>query len=210
MLSPAASGPHPAVLLVPGCSGFTATAGINHYEERAIELQAAGYAVVFVDYVRRRLQTNCAHVSLPEVAQDILDAAAWTQTQPGVDVSRISVIGWSYGAGGLLAALKAAPHYTPIGKAVMYYPVCRGAGPSSASVSRLMLLGEKDDIAYPALCKPVIDRVAADRLRVLSFPDARHGFDVRGVSERDGSRGAPAYNAKAAEVSWAAVMDFLK
>src|SRR6185503_2881218 len=66
MLSPAASGPHPAVLLVPGCSGFTATAGINHYEERAIELQAAGYAVVFVDYVRRRLQTNCAHVSLPE------------------------------------------------------------------------------------------------------------------------------------------------
>ena len=32
----------PAVLLVPGCSGFVARNGINHYDERARQSQAAG------------------------------------------------------------------------------------------------------------------------------------------------------------------------
>ena len=101
VLSPEGSQPRPAVLLVPGCSGFTATNGINLYDERAAELQAAGYVVVFVDYVGRRMQSNCAHVSQGEVSADILEAAAWTRGQSAVDPARISVIGWSYGAGGL-------------------------------------------------------------------------------------------------------------
>src|SRR5262249_6472663 len=50
-LSPSKDAPNSAVLLVPGCSGFVARNGINHYEERASELQAAGYFVVFVDYL---------------------------------------------------------------------------------------------------------------------------------------------------------------
>jgi acetyl esterase/lipase len=54
MLAPSGDAPHPAVLLVPGCSGFAGTNGTNTYEERAAELQAAGYVVVFVDYVGRR------------------------------------------------------------------------------------------------------------------------------------------------------------
>ena len=129
ILSPSENGPHPVVLLVPGCSGFTATNGVNIYEERASELQGAGSIVVFVDFVARRMQTNCAHVGQPEVAQDISDAAAWIRRQPGVDGSRISVIGWSFGAGGVLAALRAMPPDPPVAKAVMYYPVCRGAVP---------------------------------------------------------------------------------
>jgi dipeptidyl aminopeptidase/acylaminoacyl peptidase len=90
--------PHPAVLFVPGCSGFVATNGINGYDERALELQAAGYLVVYVDYIGKRRQTNCAHVLQNEVAQDILEAATWARDQPSVDASKISVIGWSYGA----------------------------------------------------------------------------------------------------------------
>jgi dienelactone hydrolase len=122
---------------------------VNHYDERAAELQAVGYAVVFVDYVVRRMQVNCAHVAQSEVAQDILDAAAWARRQPGVDARRISVIGWSFGAGGVLVALKAMPPDPPIAKAVMYYPVCRGAVPWSVGIVGLMLLGDQDDVAYP-------------------------------------------------------------
>jgi dienelactone hydrolase len=44
-----------------------------------------------------------------EVSADILEAAAWTPEQSGVDASRLSVIGWSYGGGGVLAALKTMP-----------------------------------------------------------------------------------------------------
>lgn len=210
LLSPSGNALHPAILLVPGCSGFTASTGVNHYEDRATELQGSGYAVVFVDYVGRRMQTNCAHISQAETAADILEAAAWTREQPGIDTHRIFVIGWSYGGGGVLAALKAMPADPPIAKAVMYYPVCRGAGPWSAPVSGLMLLGGKDDVAYPSLCKPVSDGLPADRLRVVTFPDARHGFDNRGLPEYADQAGAPAYNAEAAKVSWADVMAFLK
>jgi dienelactone hydrolase len=210
ILSPPGSTPHPAVLLVPGCSGFAANNGVNHYDERAAELQAAGYAVVFVDYVVRRMQANCAHVAQSEVAQDILDAAAWTRRQPGIDAGRISVIGWSFGASGVLAALKAMPGDPPIAKAVMYYPVCRGAVPWSVGVVGLMLLADKDDVAYPKLCKPVVDGVPAERLRVVSYPDARHGFDNKGFPEHAEQSGAPVYNAEAAKASWTAVLEFLK
>src|SRR6185437_14876621 len=51
-LWPAGDAPHPAVLLVPGCSGFVVSNGVDHYNERAADLQAAGYVVVFVDYIR--------------------------------------------------------------------------------------------------------------------------------------------------------------
>jgi dienelactone hydrolase len=211
MLSPIGDTPHPAVLLVPGCSGFVAVNGANLYEERAAELQSAGYFVVFVDYIGRRMQMNCAHVLQTEVSNDILDTARWVRSQAGVDANRISVIGWSYGGGGVLAALKVMPAEPLIAKAIMYYPVCRGASAWSANVAGLMLLGEIDDIALPALCIAVAKRMSSDRLRVITFPNARHGFDMRGLGERtDLPPGSPGYQAEPANASWAAVLDFLK
>jgi dienelactone hydrolase len=210
-LLPAESGPHPAILLVPGCSGFAANNGVNLYEARAAELQAAGYAVVFVDYVGRRMQGNCAHVSQAEVSADILEAAAWARTQPGVDPRRVSVIGWSYGAGGVLATLRTMPAPPAFTKAVLYYPVCRGAPPWSAAVTTLMLLGERDDIAFPDLCGAISKAMPAERLRMIIYPGARHGFDMRGLPDGDRQpSGAPGYNADAAIASWSAVLEFLK
>jgi len=208
-LAPQGTTPHPAVLLVPGCSGFTAANGINHYEDRAADLQSAGYVVVFVDYLKKRMQTNCAHIFFNEVADDILQAATWARQQSSIDGSRIAVIGWSYGGGGVLAALKTMPAGPPIAKAVMYYPVCRGAAPWRAAVAGLMLLGAKDDIADPTLCKPVTAGVPNDRLRVITYPGAHHGFDTRGLPEQANHSGAPIYDPQAAKASWAEVMDFL-
>jgi dienelactone hydrolase len=209
-LLPAGDGAHQAILLVPGCSGFAAANGVNVYDERAAELQAAGYVVVFVDYVGRRMQGNCAHVSQAEVSADILEAATWARTQPGVDQGRISVIGWSYGAGGVLTALKTMPVPPAFTKVVLYYPVCRGAAPWSAAVTGLMLLGERDDIASPDLCSAVGKAMPAERLRMITYPGARHGFDMRGLPDGDRQPpGTPGYNAGAAVASWAAVCEFL-
>jgi dienelactone hydrolase len=209
VLSPGGSGPHPVVLLVPGCSGFAAINGINVYDERAAELQAAGFAVVYVDYITKRMQSNCAHIGQAEVSADILQAAKWVATQSGVDGSRISVIGWSYGGGGVLAALNATPRDASITKAILYYPVCRGAGSWSAIASGLMLLGAADDIASPTLRNVVTKGASAETLRVITYPNARHGFDMRGNSETQ-TPGAPAYSPEAASASWTAVMEFLK
>jgi dienelactone hydrolase len=202
--------PYPAVMLVPGCSGFAAHNGVNLYEERAAELRAAGYVVVFVDYIGRRMQSNCAHVLPAEVSSDILEAATWTKRQPEVDANRISVIGWSFGGRGVLAALKDMPPGTPIAKAVMYYPLCRGAAPWATPAAGLMLLGAMDDIAYPALCDAVVKGMSPDKVRVITYPNARHGFDMRGLPDQpDHLSGTPAYNPEAAKASWSVVLDFL-
>ena len=115
-------------------------------------MQATGYVVVYVDYIGKRMQKNCAHVGQAEVSMDIIDAVKWAAAQSGVDAGRIFVIGWSYGGGGVLAALSAAPSEPHIAKAVVYYPVCRGARPWSGMTTGLMLLGAADDIAIPLPC----------------------------------------------------------
>lgn len=210
-LRPEGIGQHPAVLFVPGCSGFVATNEMNIYQERAAELRAAGYIVVFVDYVGRRMQSNCAHISVAEVSADIVDAASWARQQSGVDAGRIAVIGWSYGAAGVLTALRTMSTPPAFTKAVLYYPVCRGAAPWSAPVAGLMLLGERDDIAFPDLCNAIVKGVAPERLRTIVYPGARHRFDIRGLPDDDQQPpGAPAYNADAAMASWTAVLEFLK
>jgi dienelactone hydrolase len=202
------------VLLVPGCSGFVATNGLNLYEERAGELRAAGYFVVLVDYLARRNLTDCAggrDVSRAEIGSDILEAAAWVQGQAGVAPGKVSVIGWSYGAGGVLAALTAMPQEPPLlAKAVMYYPDCRRAMPwSSPEVSALMLMGASDEVARPALCDAVIKAAPANSLRTILYPNARHSFDVRSLPE-SAQLGAVGYNAEAAQASWTTVLDFLR
>jgi dienelactone hydrolase len=209
VLSPTGSDPQPVVLLVPGCSGFVANNGINVYNERVAEMRAAGFRVVYVDYVGKRMQSNCAHVGQAEVSADILDAVKRVAGQNGVDPNRIFVIGWSYGGGGVLAALNAAPTDTPIAKVVLYYPVCRGAGPWQSTTLGLMLLGAADDIASPALYNTVAKAAPAEKLKVIIYPNARHGFDMRGLPETQVA-GSLAYNPEAAIASWATVLEFLK
>src|SRR5262245_35381890 len=112
VLSPSADTRRAAVLLVPGCSGFVARNGYNLYEDRAGELQTLGYLVVFIDYLAWRNLADCAggrDVSHSDVGSDILKAAAWIKEQPDAAAQKIFAIGWSYGGGGLLAALRAMP-----------------------------------------------------------------------------------------------------
>jgi dienelactone hydrolase len=210
-LSPTGPPPHPAVLLVPGCSGFTALNGYNLYEERARELQAAGQLVVFVDYLGRF--GNCGHLSHAQVGSAILKAAAWVREQSNIDPARTTVIGWSFGGGGVIAALRAMPAGSPsLAKAVMYYPDCRGeaAWPGSA-VAAVMLLGALDDVARPAFCEAVIKGATQNGLLVVTYPNAYHAFDVPSLPERSQYPfGTLGYNAKAAKDSWGTVVDLLR
>jgi dienelactone hydrolase len=53
--------------------------------------------------------------------------------------------------------------------------------------------------------------MSSDKLRTITYPNARHGFDMRGLPDRpDQPSGAPAYNAEADKAAWAVVLDFLK
>jgi len=135
--------------------------GINHYEERAIALRRSGYFVVFVDYLCRRHLTDCAggrDISHAQVAADVLEAAQWIMGETRIASGKVITIGWSYGGGGVLAALKAMPAEPPlIGKVVLYYPDCRQATPwRSAGVSVLILMGGMDEVTPPTACERVL------------------------------------------------------
>jgi len=94
----------------------------------------------------------------------------------------------------------------------MYYPACRETQPWSVSgVSALMHLGAIDEVAPPGLCDTVVKEAPPNSLRAITYPDARHAFDVRSLPERAQYQfGTIGYNAEAANRSWATTVEFLR
>jgi dienelactone hydrolase len=72
-----------------------------------------------------------------------------------------------------------------------------------------MLLGGADDIAASALCNAVTNGIAPGKVNTITYPSARHGFDIRGLPDSK-VPGAPVYDPDGAAASWAAVMEFLR
>jgi dienelactone hydrolase len=183
VVRPPGAGAHPALLFVSGCGGFTPTEAPDHYPRTAQAFAARGYVVVFVDYLAARGRQTCAGLIRPrDVATDILAAAAHAGSQPFVRASDISVIGWSMGGAGVLAAIGALPgdRPAPFRRAIAYYPVCYGIDtPWPAKAPLLMLLAGQDELARPSACQDLVKRLGSDQpILVRVYPSARHAFDV--------------------------------
>lgn len=180
---PPGPGPHPALLFVSGCSGFAPAAAPDHYPRMADAFAAQGFAVVFVDYLGARGRKTCGGMVRPgDVAPDILAAAAYAKTQPFIRSSDITVIGWSMGAGGALAAINALPASgpAPFRRVIAYYPECYGVGsPWPVKVPVLMLLAGKDEVSPARVCQELVTRAGNGQpIEVHVYPEARHAFDV--------------------------------
>jgi dienelactone hydrolase len=178
---PDGPGARPAVAFLSGCDGFAPPNAPTRYERRAEQLRTQGYVVIFVDYLGRRAMKSCGPtVSHDAAAQDLVAATAWLKTQAGVDASRITAMGWSYGGRAVLTALAGQPP-TSLGfsRSVVYYPDCRALRPWKPSLPVLMLLGGDDDMTPPQLCQDAVKQVAAPAsVKVVVYPGALHGFDV--------------------------------
>jgi dienelactone hydrolase len=209
-------GPHPAVALVSGCSGFAPAGARRFYERVADKLRGQGYLVLFVDYVGRRGLPNCSRpplVSEGDAAKDLVAAVAWLRSEPSVDKTRISALGWSYGGGAVLVALA---DYTEeqlgISRAVVYYPICRAVHRWRVATPVLMLLGGDDQVAPSEACQAAGQRSAApDTVKIVTYHGALHAFDVAEIpAESRGPAGPMGYNAQAAAAAWEQVQQFLK
>jgi dienelactone hydrolase len=209
---PQSSGPSPAVLLVPGCEGI-----VPARVQMAGELVRRGYIVVFVDYLAARgLQTACAgEVTPAEVARDIGAVSAYLRTLPAVRSRAVAAIGWSLGGSGVLATLPGAEweRQPALDAAVAFYPVCRGLQRWRATIPTLVLLAGLDDIAPPASCEDLVGR-SPGRNQVLTFPDARHSFDMPDLPASAPSRAFPGrtvgFHAEAARQAWGEVLAHLQ
>jgi dienelactone hydrolase len=198
----------PALVLLHGCGGMYASrdrAGAKtprlspRFAELAVELNAAGVHVLAIDSLSPRGETELCtqrigerRVTQRERRRDALGALAWLARQPGVDASRLGLLGWSNGGSTVLAATNLQhpevrrTAWRP-SLAVAFYPGCtaeqaRGYEPAA---SLLMLLGADDDWTPPGPCEDLArassNRVApglAPQLEV--YAGAVHGFDGAG------------------------------
>src|SRR4029453_10211407 len=210
---PDTPGPHPAVALVSGCDGLAPPMAPAVYERRAEHLRMLGHLVIFVDYLGRRgLKTCAGSVTHEDAAGDLMSAAAWLRSQAVVDHSRLTAMGWLYGArGGLVALVNNTGSESGFSRAVVYYPDCRALEPWNPAVRVLMLLGGDDDMTPARLCQEAVKRVAAPAtVKTVVYPGALHGFDVPDLPTkiRDGFR-TIGYHPQAAAAARREIEQFL-
>jgi dienelactone hydrolase len=194
-LRPEGAGPFPAVVLLHGCHGVSAStrAWGAWFRER-------GYVALIVNsWAPRGFTRDLCTPRLPEVPNterfdDGVGAFGYLQSRPYVDPTRIGVIGWSQGGVFAMALVNGPSHerarrrgvvVPPPGfrAAVAFYP----GGCSSLVAERverplLVLMGEADDWTVPGPCVEMVERMrerGADA-RIVLYPGAYHHFDVEG------------------------------
>ncbi len=191
---PAGAPPFPAVVLLHGCHGVSASTA-----RWARWFTAQGYVALVVDsFTTRGISDDCTprSVELPASARfdDAVGALRYLHRQRDVDPGRIGVIGWS--AGGVFAmALVNGPSLERQGRrgvtppapgvraAVGVYPGgCVSLMREHVIRPLLVLIGDADDWTPAGVCAEMVAamRAGGAPAEIVTYPGAYHYFDVVG------------------------------
>jgi dienelactone hydrolase len=184
----------PALVLLHGCSGVFGRAPrlAARYTEMASRLAALGVQALVVDSLTPRGERELCtqrvgerRTTQQQRRRDALGAVQWLADQPGVDRTRIGLLGWSNGGSTVLSASNLA--HPEVARAavkpslaVAYYPGCatereRGYEPAAPL---LLLLGQADDWTPAAPCKELASAARGEpRPQWVAYEGAHHGFD---------------------------------
>jgi dienelactone hydrolase len=211
---PSGSGPHPAVVFLGGCSGYTPYFAPKHYEQVAEKFRTKGYPVVFADYLARLGKPNCMGVDILDAAGVLLETATWLKSQPSIDPAWITAIGWSFGGGAILAAVnKFSTEQLIFSRAIVYYPACGGLWEEwKPKVPVLMFLGDADRVIPLAACQEAAQKIAnPDLVKAVVYPDALHCFDMSELPPMTYyDSGTIGYHPQAAAAAWEEIDRFLQ
>ena len=213
---PADSARRVVVLIVPGCSGF----GAQHYDTEAAGLTREGFIVANVDYLAARgIPTACPAagdtafpVPATVVAEYVLAAAIDMRSDPSIRATQVFGVGGSLGGGGVLAALSGDHRDgSPLDGVAVLYPQCRGVPAWTRPTRALMLLGEFDNIAPPALCRSLVEQ-SSGTIDVHVYPRAHHAFDADELGRVAEPRTEPtvAFDPDAAADAWRRIAQFFR
>ena len=197
----------PLVIALHGCGGMFTTRASRSDElsERFAawtgQLLEDGYAVLLPDSFGPRgyreictVKTAERAIGVPARRLDALGAVAYARTLPGIDRTRIAMVGWSHGGSTTLAAINArdaraiAAQGTPeaplFRAAVAFYPGCAAALRAGerwqTTIPTAIHIGELDDWTPAAPCRELGEarRARGDPLTVIVHPGSYHGFDA--------------------------------
>jgi dienelactone hydrolase len=218
-VAPSGDGPFPVALLVPGCSGFDDDRFAERYRLHSDRLHAAGFSVARVDYLKARaVREACADRDVgawePQIAADIGQVIQHLPNAVHADRSRIFLIGWSMGGGGVLTALSTLreSNSSPVRAAVALYPSCRAVSQWSPNVRTLLVLAGLDNIQPPVACERLLRSVGNPAAMVVRrFERAHHGFDIIAEPVVREPKDSPtvAANPEAAARAWSEIIGFL-
>ena len=212
---PEGAGPFPAVMMVPGCSGFDTEIQKGHYDGVQKRLVELGFVTLRVNSLAARNATNCRKDMLfPwEGANDIYIAAEYLLQQPFVKKGAINIIGWSWGGAAALLALRPPESQAsiPFDAVVAYYPACNWARNWDSEVPVLVLGGSLDNIAPFSKCEALFSTLPKrNKLTVRVYDGAHHVFDNSALpAEMQSGFGSKGYNEAAAKSAWMEVTNFL-
>ena len=214
---PDADAPHPALVLLHGCSGLINKLGhiTPVYRAWTRTLLARNYVVLMVDSAgSRSFGQTCSqgpdrNTMWRDRPRDAYAALQYLQAQPFVRGNHVGVMGWSQGGGVVLLSISDKSTSRPAGlaldfrAAVSFYPgACNDTAQSkpftavepggwATAVPLLVLMGEADTWTPFKPCQALIEAAKAhgSPVEIKGYPSAVHAFDAPDLDRRE----LPAY-----------------
>lgn len=218
---PEGAGRSPAVVLLPICDGYARPLD----EDWGARVSSWGYVTLTIDSFGPRGIRNCDGRPNPDpdVALDAYRGLNFLAQKAFVDPKRAAIVGFGWGAWQTLSAVEAGrieqASTHKFRAAAAFYPFCAGFK-GVMTVPTLILIGERDDWATADACRKMvageddfgISRRKGERapVRLIVYPDARHGFDLRTPQAPAENLGRHEFNKFAADQSSEALRDFLR
>ena len=211
--------PAPALVLLPGCLGSVEA-------ETEIQLAARftteGIAVLVVESLpSRHLHAQCLwDDGQADRLADAIGALDALAIQPGIDPTRIAVLGFGRAGNAALAAIAADGYPARLSRhrfaaAIAYYPRCVPAHADLVAPG-LIVIGAVDETTPAAWCRALPNRTTATgpgAPQYLELPGAGHGFDLAGAADPAGrawGQPDPVYVKEADAAAHTAVIRFLR
>ena len=191
---PRGAGPYPAVVLLHGCHGVSAS---THQWGRWF--RDHGYVGLVVDsWTPRGISNDCLPTSPDppptERFDDAMGALVFLQGRPYVDRARVGAIGWSNGGVYSMSVVNgptlqrarerglALPEPGFKAAVGMYPGGCASLIHELSVRPVLILIGAADDWTRPELCEQLVQsqRARGADVSIVLYPGAYHYFDVEG------------------------------